>query len=400
MRITLKDRIFSRTSLLYQAYALAFFLPLLEAPKNLLILTILCTWIGLKFKERSFSRLPAFQLSIVLLLLAGALLPVAWSEIGVLDAAKDALGWIKYWLVLVIIGPLISARYAFDRFCQFAIAGLGFGIVHSAWEFLQTNAPYPEINSVGHVNQSAMYLVIGLVLCCYRFLFSSSFLERAGVFAVLASGIGLLFPMKSLIAVIALVPALIVCIVFSRKIYANLAIGAAILISIYVSRASGIGSGLINEFQGRVSGSDISSKRIELFNAAWLVACDDHFLGSGIRSFGFSVTPTRIEPLAQQAYGEYIADKYFFSNHGHGLITTVLVERGALGILSFVLLAFAVLWLLIRQGDRAWWCSIGGVGVAVGILSLGNTTFHNEHGALALLILTVPLFWRPERAHS
>lgn len=92
---------------------------------------------------------------------------------------------------------------------------------------------------------------------------------------------------------------------------------------------------------------------------------------------------------------------YFHTNHGHNLFTTILVERGLVGI-AFLLALLIIVGrrmgsLLHSEAQRdpkgrlALAMTAGGCGVLVSILVTGmaNTTLMNEHGQVALILLAL-----------
>lgn len=380
--------LFSYSSLRLQVFAFLFVLPLLEAPKNLLILTMLISWIGWR---RAATPILARSEKIVLgLLLASAVAPSIWTSFGRLEVLGDSLGWIKYWIAAAVALPVLSNSADRTTAIQIVSASLAVAIGHSYWEWVSTGAQYPELKSVGHVNQSAIYLGLGLLLALFRFFSSSRVLERALLVMLIVAGIGLLVPMRSVITSLALCGAL-VFLLFSLTSKWRWVWFAGLFVVIFGALSTPSGQAFKSEFSGRIGGSDVSSKRVELWDASMVVAREDLFLGSGLRTFAESASQERVFGLLEERGQTYNPNDYFFSNHGHSLWATVLVERGILGLVAFVLLGIASIHRLIKNRDREHWQLFGTLGVFVALVSFGNTTFHNEHGALSLMLFVALL---------
>ena len=385
----MSSRFFSAESLRIQTYLFTVTLPILEAPKNLFIVTALVCYLGIKLKRLPFPKMGFVSKAIFLLLLMSSLLPIFWAPVGIGEFLSDSIGWVKYLLFAVVVAGLF-AEPAHHRLLLWAIVlGLALAIVHSAYEFYTTGATYPELKSVGHVNQSAIYLCMGLIIAMFLWLAEDSIKLASLPMLVAVLGCVLLVPMRSMIATAAVGLALPVLFLAMGRNYRGISL--IFLLGVFTAALSFTpsGVGFISEWTGRITGADLSSKRIELFNAAWLVSSADGFLGSGIRSFGDVVTADRVSAILSDRGEPYVSSDYFYSNHGHGLWTTTLVERGLLGWLAFLALGLTVVHRLIRAPSAEAIGLVGALGVFIAAVSMGNTTFHNEHGGLALLVFFV-----------
>lgn len=385
----MKPHFFSAESLRIQVYLFLFCLPILEAPKNLLILTSLITFIGIKHKKLELPAGTRQSAFVFALLFLSAAVPVFWSPFDVLDFFDNAFGWLKYLIMAGISAAIFSAPKDQRLLLGSILGGLSIAIIHSFIEFQITGAPYPELKSVGHVNQSAIYLAMGILIGLFAALTEKNRILAAAAFVIVICGAVLLVPMRSVIATASLFLAVIVLFAAAGRNRRGAGAGLLVGVAIGVLAQTQWGQGLQGESLGRVSGPNITSKRLELFNAAWVVAVSDMFLGTGIRSFGEVVTPERIANELTLAGKAIVQSDYYYSNHGHGLWTTTIVERGILGWLAFVSLGVAViyrLWL-VRSAHAV--ALVGSVGVFIAACSFGNTTFHNEHGALALLVFFI-----------
>jgi O-antigen ligase len=149
----------------------------------------------------------------------------------------------------------------------------------------------------------------------------------------------------------------------------------------------------------RVTGDDLWSGRDKILNSALEVYDRHPLFGTGFRSFGLATAEeiVRAEVEGDGRNYDAIKDRYWFFGHGHNLWTTMLIERGILGVvlITWLLVAYfrAFLPLAIRQGAASsdQMAAQAGVLIATGFLvaGLGNTTMMNEHGQAGMGMIAI-----------
>ncbi|WP_420550146.1 O-antigen ligase family protein [Litorivicinus lipolyticus] len=382
-------------SLRYQLLVFVFVLPLLEAPKNLLAVTILITGIwAAACGQLAVDQWRASRLLVVVLatLSIACVLPALYVDNPAVVLA-ESLGWIKYSLVTLVAISVVTTRQHLLEVLRWAYWGGAIAIAWAWYDFSVNGGAYPELNSVGHVNQSAIYVGLTVLIGSRLLLEPSSVLTRCLILIGLIAGLAMLAPMRSIITTGALLIGLFVLLASLGWRRALTGVGAigALLVGLSMAFPTYTG-GFVDELSYRVnSDGEVSSKRVELFQAASVIALANWGLGTGVATYETAVTQEKVEAALRQKGEIYNARDYFYSGHGHGLITTVMVERGVLGLAGFIGLAVLVVARLGRGFDPWDWQWLGVLTAFTAAVSLGNTTFHNEHGALALLLTALLL---------
>ena len=154
---------------------------------------------------------------------------------------------------------------------------------------------------------------------------------------------------------------------------------------------------LENDILYRVQSSDPDSKRGELLAVAYITAIENKFVGSGHKSFPVAATEEVVRGYFERRGLQYNRDDHYYSVHGHSYWATSIVEKGALGILGGVLLFLSwslVCWPISR--DFAGVLGLGVLGITA-FISVGNTVLHNEHGGLALALMSLVFAIRTQR---
>lgn len=156
--------------------------------------------------------------------------------------------------------------------------------------------------------------------------------------------------------------------------------------------------GFRGELVGRVTGSDIFSSRDKILNSA-LAVWDRHpLLGTGWFSFGVATSEEEVRAALAEDGIEYDPIAYAHHAHGHNLWTTMLVERGLIGVglvTALLLFYFGTFLRLalsrhkLDPSDRG--VAVAALLVAVGfaVAGLGNTTMMNEHGHAGMALIAV-----------
>lgn len=147
-------------------------------------------------------------------------------------------------------------------------------------------------------------------------------------------------------------------------------------------------AGFRGELVARVTGDDIFSSRDKILNSA-LAVWDRHpLLGTGWFSFGVATSEEEVRAALAEDGIDYDPAAYAHHAHGHNLWTTMLIERGLIGVglvtalLLFYFWKFLPLALSCDQLDTTErGAALAALLVAVGfaVAGLGNTTMMNEH---------------------
>ena len=391
--------------------ALAFFLPLREAPKNLLWAAYLIVWLVNRTRSRDFGG-PVDRWDVLFgALVISGYLAAAFAGIRRGDgnewlAVNDLL---RYGLLFVCV-----RRAGYSAPQSVALLGMLVGSCvlaegEALWNWkVSGSRPRLELYSVGHVNHSAIYMTIclgiagGILLGCWTRLRR---VPRAMLcLATLAMLTGLLLTGSRAAAAVGLL--LLIGMAMTGATHSGLGRGAwaAVLVTILIAVAGG-GTEAIQRQIENARIDNVLSERDLIWNRG-LVAWRAHpWFGVGMDNYS-QISDARLTGWLAQQGRAYVPAEYARAPHAHNLYVNTLVERGAVGLAA--LLAMLGTWVFALARYRpdfardgagvALWCgSVAGwlVTAAIGVV---NTTLHHEHAMLAALSLALWLGTRRGRA--
>jgi O-antigen ligase len=382
--------------------ALCFFLPLIEAPKNLAWLLYGAVWAANRVRRgESGGRWDTWDTLIATWIASGFLVALfagldgnEWG--GAMDLFRYAsilwlvkrsrysdreLGW--------VIGSLVAST----------VIGLVIGYVR-LWTGIGKSGLL-QLYSVGHVNHTAIYVAIVLGVCC-TWLLAGWHRWKTGfrTLGLLVTG----FVLVSLVVTasrgaIGVGLALLLVIAAAWWPRSRLPAAAMALTIVLVIAGAILGKADVVQKQLRnVENENVLAFRDGIWRAA-ITAWQRHpWFGVGMDNYE-GITLERLTAWDAEAGKPVQPDNYFIASHAHNLYANTLAERGIFGFgaIAAVLLAWAFHLLRRRPGREdpdgdwlAWGCSLAAWTVTVGV-GLVNTTLHHEHGILAALLLGLSL---------
>ncbi len=378
-----------------------FVLPLFEAPKNILAVLFLVVWVVQSFKTKSMGvnctvNWPILGLAAVLWI--SPLFSAYGNTITPLNSAPR-------WTLLALFA-MAASRLNYSRDQLFIIwAALMLGgvvaIIESFWVWHGNGKLYPEFRSVGHVNHSSMYTLVVLATGLGALHITHKLFQVLGLVAIIAT-LAFLPPSRSIIgggAVVALLVVSAGSIALRKWGFRGLVgstVAAVLLVSLVLMTPPSRGFRV--EFVALVTGEEIFSGRDKILNSV-LAVWDEHpIFGTGWFSFGAATSESAVRSALDVEGIEYDASTFWHMPHGHNLWTTMLIERGLVGvvlvtILLYLYVRFFLPIVLSRENldplDRG--LAVGSLLVAVGfaVAGLGNTTMMNEHGHAGMAFIAV-----------
>lgn len=381
-----------------------FFLPLYEAPKNIfsVLFFLLGGWIVIRHQHAVgfFLKMDLAPRVFLLLAISPFFSGIGSPYMGFGERFLSALNWSLMPLVALVLMLFDVSRNQLLWALRVLCVGTVLAVIHG---FSQWKSGYPELNSVGHVNQSALYLAFTLVpvglLFVNRQRYWDSLLALAGLIAVF----WYLGPSRSLVgfgAALIVVVGFWLIISVERgwfRIFLGSMCVAVTLVPVVVKAPAeyfSLYQGFKEEFDQRVAfKGDLYSQRDRLINSSIEIA-GGSFTGFGLGSFGEAASWENIKAAVIKRKADWNKErlKYFSSSHGHNIFANLLVERGLLGVGSIALCLLVILGVFLR--------SIRQIGSQVGVLTilviliggLGQSTLHVEHGQLAFICLA--LCWK------
>ncbi|CAM8368281.1 RfaL Lipid A core - O-antigen ligase and related enzymes [Candidatus Methylopumilus planktonicus] len=379
-------------------------LPSLEAPKNFFLVGYLLTRTFFEFVEWKQRKIKwAHWDSLFLTFVLTAFLSTIFAGMPHLEE------WKGYMVLLtaILTGWLLSrAQYSRENYQGLfkiivlsALAPLLVGL----YQYLIIHTkPNLQLHSVGHVNHSAIYLVMifGASLGWFISHFSlDKFKLKLSKLYLIALGILSLIFFVSLIigqsraaysAGIILGLLIINFVAKSKriKLIGSISIMLLVLLSITLK------TGVIEKQISNQEANNVLSSRDKVWNVSLEASRFSPLLGIGLSNWHF-ITLDQMKKSVEGRGKIFNANNYYFPGHSHNYYLSALVERGILGFL--VTLTFMLLWFKhiiktfnwatkTKESIRLWSGSLS-AWIATFVIGFVNTTFHHEHAILACLFL-------------
>jgi len=359
--------------------ALCLFLPLYEAPKNLAWFAYALVWTANRVREKDAGGPWDIWDTLIAAWIASGFVVAPFAALHAHEWG-GALDLLKYGALLWMVKRTRLDDREVGAVTGALVAATLIGLVQGFARRYGGTAATLELNSVGHVNQTAIYLALILGLCV-AWLFTWRHGALAGVASVVvlvalfvtasrgAIGAGLLmvlvlaaawWPRRRwplVLAVATIVLALTVAVTFDLEVFRKQQANAQ--------------AGLILSYRDQVWALALETWRAH----PWF--------GVGMDNFQLVAAARESDPTR----GLY--------PHAHNLYLGALAERGLVGSvpLAAILVAWPV-WLVRRRplredGDWSWllWGAAAGAWIITVVAGAVNSTLHDELGLLAALLL-------------
>ena len=388
--------------------ALAFFLPLREAPKNILWLAYVVAWVVNRMLTRDWGgRWDGWDTLIVAWLgsgyLAALFAGIRTPEGNEWGAVNDLVRYISI-LFCVKRGRYTSTQKVL--LLSMLVASCLLADIEAWWRWKIEHARKAlELVSVGHVNHSAIYLAIctgtvfGMALQYWREQQSSLRILAVAAQILLLSSILMTDSRAAVLATLLLIISL--ALLAGRAAGAGpkmwWALAAALILSIGIG-----GWGAVSRQIIHTAANNVLAERDLIWSRALVASSANPLFGVGMDNFS-RITDERLQSWVIASGKPYVASDFRRAPHAHSLFLNTLTERGiaGLGVLLVVLTAWA---LLLRSrlpgcsggASVAVWCaSFSGWFITV-LIGFANTTLHHEHAILAVITLGLLLAAEPQ----
>lgn len=251
-----------------------------------------------------------------------------------------------------------------------------------------------ELNSVGHVNHSAIYLgqVLGITYCL---IISSTINRKYHRGFLFLTFLFLLFVFSEMSARGAFIPFILFFLLYPTaifkkniKLFTKLIICLTLLFSLIFI----LDLGILQKFNSKSTGY-----RVEIFNTSFLIFKTHPLWGIGLENSKFFYLHDVVKNICDTNNLKFIPEKLFFGGvHAHNLYMQSLVERGILGTIPLILFltyCVKIIFTTFRKYIKKPLFVIYGSSIcALMMVLLGgifNTTFHHEHGLLSIFLISL-----------
>jgi O-antigen ligase len=383
-------------------------LPSIEAPKNIFLVSYLLTRIIIEIIDfkKGLKQWSNWD-SLFLILVFTAFLSTFFAGMSGLEEWKGY----KVYLTGILTGWALSrAQYTkknYQGLFQLIIISTIPPLFWGIYEYLVIHTRSSlEIHSVGHVNHSAIYLVIifGATLGWFLSQFNSS--RKASKLSLILLGL------LTLIFFIALIigqsrgafgAAVILGFLITFLLAKDKKIGilvSATIISIVLSAVL-LNASIIQKQITNQQNHNILAFRDRVWNVSLEASRFFPTFGIGMSNWHF-ITKDHLKKSVEERGENFNPDIYIFPGHSHNIYLTALVERGFVGLLTTLL--FMAVWMRHLIKNFVWakkteqstylWAGSFSAWVATFGIGFVNTTFHHEHAILACLLLALFLSYR------
>lgn len=381
---------------------LIFALPSFEAPKNIFWGLYALAWIINRFRRGNFGGPWDAWDSLILLWIASGYIIAnfAGQPNDEWDGANDILRYASLlWLLKRSRYSALQLNILIRAIVIATLVSLAWGL----WAWSNSTTKELELNSVGHVNHSAIFMAIvfgAAVSSLLASLRQNRYWILLGVLAVVSLGAAV-FVTSSRAAVLAM---LLLCVGLgiawlrrSRWVLVILVlIASASASTAYLTKIE-----VVKKQQVNAEHNNVLSYREGIWGTALAAWRKYPWFGVGMHNFN-QISPEETRAWVEESGRQYSPSEYINSSHAHSLYLNTLAERGTIGaaIVFLLLAAWAVtLFRRLPTKDAAYiaWALWGGafsawfITVGVGFV---NTTLHHEHGMLAMLLLGMFLCYR------
>lgn len=375
-------------------------LPVFETPKTVFLCLFYLLGIYSIWKNRESHRWQHDDTLLVFWMLSGFV--VAWFA-GIQHKEWDgATGILKLSLFLLVLKNISLSERLRQTVSMVIILSTLLATAAGLWQLFVTKQQSAlELNSVGHVNHSAIYLGLNFALAlamsltlkktdsisskafvifCLLITAASVVLSnsRATIFtiAVIAMSFGLTWLKRSKWPLLVLL----------LSIFATVA-------GLYFEDAQVVQKHVQQTSQGPYLG-----ERQAIWNSSLLAWRQFPVFGLGIKNFGQATVELQSEWLSAEGKA-FVEGQYLACAHVHNFYLSTLAEQGLFGFSITLLVLGRIGFLLYKNRPRladsnSYWCSwlaaFGAIQVVL-VNGLLNTTLHTEHGLLTLLL--IGLWW-------
>jgi O-antigen ligase len=369
--------------------ALAFFLPLYEAPKSIFWALYVLVWVVNRLRARDFGGpWDSWDTLIGLWVVSGFVVAAFAGLQG--SEWRGAIDLFRYgtvaWCLKRTEYSVRERRWVFAMLVFSAVAGLA--LAH--WRVWVEGAEFLELNSVGHVNHTAIYVAIMLGVCVTWLYGRASVLALVIVVLMLVSltmsasraGIG-----------VALMMVIVIAAAWWPRSRQPLGMALALVGTTVVIAYFG-GAEVIRKHQRNVEDKNILAYRDGIWRAAVVTWQRFPLFGIGMDNYAM-VKLERVKAWREEAGKTFEAKDYSQYPHAHSIYFNTLAERGVAGTVPLGALLTAWLIALWRRRPKRespddgwlWWSGAAAAWMITTGVGLVNTTLHHEHGILAALFL-------------
>jgi len=367
------------------------FLPAFEAPKNLFALLFVLSWVVIAKKNNDWGGQWRTIDSIFLLWILAAIIV----SINAMVSHQLYGGGFRDITRFILIAWVVSRiNFSTEKIIQLVMLSILATVLTLIYAYFEGNGVLRELHSVGHINHSAIYLLItyatslALLLFYYKNLniYHKIFLTLSSIFfflSIIDTGSSAAFGILLFITAIYFIYLIIK--VKSMTLFLSAVIVSTVIAASFVHNPPWSLVKYINK--GSIF-SDAARDKILKFNYYAYKA--NPILGIGFKNYS-QIKIDDIKKGVLEDGGVFDEEIFRVGAHTHNVYFNYLVSGGLLIFSIFVWFWLYIYWMIYKLVARkeTEWIVISSISVSIINLVIGwvNTTLHHEHAILSMFIL-------------
>jgi len=378
--------------------AMVAFLPALEAPKKIAVVLYLVFWAINRWRAKEWGGSWSGWDFVVLALIGGAYASAAfgafWPDKG-LGAANDVL---IYGLVFLALRRSRFEEKFLWRLFAVAIVATLLTLLYGYWGLLVTKKRvFLGLNSVGHVNHSAIYMaIIFSMALAWAGAAIGSWRQRALLWAGVAMLWLSLFVSGARGALIPVVVFVLLWLFARAGMMRRALWKPALLVLLMLGGAVALVPGVVEKTKGNIEAKELAARRPALAKVALLAVREYPVFGVGISNFA-KIDPEVVAGWQGKGGQAFAPEDLYFSSHAHSLYFNTLAERGFIGSLPLLVFLAGIGLALYRQRPlggstplrQTLWGAALGAWVITVVGGVFNSTLHHEHALIAMILFGI-----------
>lgn len=372
---------------------LLIFLPSFEAPKNLFALLFVILWVFISKREKNWGgRWRLIDTILLLWIIAGIIIGIN----GIITHDMPANGS-KDIIKFVLVGWAVSrSRLNTKQIIILCMTAIIFSVIPLGYSYLDCpGGVCVELNSVGHVNHTAIYLLIAYVLSLSLLVLNYKNINNTLRLVLTITTIILAYVVidtHSRSASSVLILFTLMLMLYAIYHYKNWYISIiAILLLVFASTILIYSPPSILYKKFQVGTSLLGdSPRQKIRNFSYYAFKSNPILGIGFGNF-VHLGHDDIKSEVVKVEGVYNQNKFSPASHPHNIYYTYLVSGGLVIFSIFIWFWLHIAQMIYRVNKQSneQWLTFSSMGVVMTVLGIGwvNTTLSHENALISMFIL-------------
>ena len=370
---------------------LLIFLPSFEAPKNLFALFFVVSWVVIAKRENNWGGKWRVIDTIFLLWI---LADIAVSINAVITHQLPGENFRDIIRFVLIAWVLSRTNFSKNQMSKLALIAVMSTVVTILYSYATLLGGRVELNSVGHINHTAIYLLLSyalsLTLLAFNFNHLANWERLLLFFATIILFVATIDTDSRATMVLVIIVTLFNMFYFVlhyRKIkFALAAILICTLLATWLAYNPPVALQRIQANKNILQ--DVARDKIR--NFSYYAFKSSPLLGVGFGNFG-RLTMSDIKEAIIEDNKDPASGQFLPFSHAHNVYYTYLVSGGLVSFSIFIWFWFYVIHVIIKLRAVAEnkWIVVSSASVVMITLGVGwfNTTLHHEHAILSMLVL-------------